>query len=477
MYISNPVSDHRGFARSPAGSGARPTHHGLGELHGTHHASKSFPEPNNCWSPGATGKPDWSKTILTVEAALEVPATCTGSIIARTTLRDVVPGGASWWADSIRFGVSDGTDSGGLEKATRVSESDGKTPGIVEFVKMIPWDGKSCTARNDLFVYVKFPSGGKVFTFMEIGFYPRVESDKGLLVDKSLPPAIRLNPCNNLAPIRSRYVPGKESQQYWKLPQSARQQVNNDTDRVFREETGVVRKLDWNKPKDRPLLRHWLRIRDSVMGEKEGQRGQGLQGQEPMPYGSFAGTLGTNSHPAEIQKLLDEVRKRPQDYKALLLTIIFDPFPGYSSRLALSDVLNRMNLYTADAAAVLLSRPRLRQIVRALEPIRAELQKRDAHFQQLIDAELKLRYEMMETARGIRPQKRLEPFLVKALSISSPLADLAFYWLGLDFAKKMFPAKLTQRIMRSAVSVGHLTYLGQFLRRFAEVMQRKSPVF
>jgi hypothetical protein len=31
--------------------------------------------------------------------------------------------------------------------------------------------------------------------------------------------------------------------------------------------------------------------------------------------------------------------------------------------------------------------------------------------------------------------------------------------------------------MRSAVSVGHLTYLGQFLRRFAEVMQRKSPVF
>jgi hypothetical protein len=85
------------------------------------------------------------------------------------------------------------------------------------------------------------------------------------------------------------------------------------------------------------LLRHWLRIRDSVMSEKQGQRGQVLQGQEPMPYSSFAGNLGSNSHPAEIQRLLDEVRKRPQDYKALLLTIIFDPFPGYSSRLALKE--------------------------------------------------------------------------------------------------------------------------------------------
>jgi len=452
MYISDPVFDYRRVARSLAGRGTRPIYQGLGGLHGTHDASKSFPEPNNCWSPGATGKPDWNKTILTVEAALEVPA------------------------DSIRFGASDGTDPGGLEKATRVSESDGKTPGIVEFVKTIPWDGKSCTARNDFFVYVKLPSGGKVFTFIEIGFYPRVEPDKGVPVDKSLFPAIRVNPCNNLTPIRSRYVSGKESQRYWKLPQSVRKQVNKDTDRVFKEETGVVRKLDWNKPKDRPLLRHWLRIRDSMMSEQDGQRGQVLQGQEPMFYGSFAGTLGTNSLPAEIQKLLDEVRNRPQDYKPLLLTIIFDPVPGYSSRVALSDVLKRLNLGTADAVAVLLSYPRLKQIVWELEPIRADLQKRDARFQQLVDAELKLRYEMMGTAGGIRPQKRFEPFLLEA-SLISPVADLPLYWLGLDFANKILPAKLSQRVMSSAVSVGHLTYLGQFLRRSAEVLQSRNTAF
>jgi hypothetical protein len=194
---------------------------------------------------------------------------------------------------------------------------------------------------------------------------------------------------------------------------------------------------------------------------------------------SFVGTLGTNSLPTGIQKLLDEVRKRPQDYKPLLLTIIFDPVPGYSSRMALSDVLKRLNLGTADEAdaeAVLLSYPRLKQIVWELEPIRADLQKRDARFQQLIDAELKLRYEMMETARGIRPQKRFEPFLLKA-SLIRREADLPPYWLGLDFAKKMLPAKLTQRIMSSAVSVGHLTYLGQFFQRFAEVLQSRNTAF
>ena len=186
--------------------------------------------------------------------------------------------------------------------------------------------------------------------------------------------------------------------------------------------------------------------------------------QEPMLYGSFVGTLGINSLPAGIQKLLDEVRKCPQDYKPLLLTIIFDPLPGRSSRVALSDVLKRLNLATtdaADAAAVLLSHPRLKQIVWELEPIRADLQKRDAHFQHLIDAELKLGYEMMETARGIRPQKHFEPFLLQA-SLLSPVADVTLHGLGLDFAKKMLPAKLTQRIMNSAVSVGHLTYWADF---------------
>jgi len=265
MYISYPVFGYGSIPRVLAGRVARPVYQGLGDLQGIHSASKSFPDPNNCWLPGSVGKPDWSNTIFTVEAALEIPATCTGSVIARTTLRDRVAGmGASNWADTIRFGVSDGTQTGGLEKATKVSE----TVGIVEFEQKIPWDGSSCTAKNDLFIYVKYLHSSGTFTFIEIGFYPRVESDKGVLLDKSPNPAIRLNPCNHLTPIRSPYVSGKESQRYGRLPESERKKVNNDVNRLFREETGIARNLDWTKPKDRPLSRHWLRIRDNVMSER-----------------------------------------------------------------------------------------------------------------------------------------------------------------------------------------------------------------
>ena len=193
-------------------------------------------------------------------------------------------------------------------------------------------------------------------------------------------------------------------------------------------------------------------------------------------HGAFAGTLGTNSLPVEIQKVLDAVRKNPENYRPLLLTTIFDPDSGYSTRMALSGVLQRLNLHTADAEAVLLSPRRLKEIVWQLEPIRAELQKRDARFQQLVDKELKLRYEMLKTAGGIRPQKALEPFLLEASRLY-PEADLALYWLGLDFAKKMLPATLTERILSSPVSAGHLTYLGKFLRRFAEVLQDRSAAF
>lgn len=240
-------------------------------LHGTHTASKNFPDPENCWVTGATGKPNWSKIILALEATLEVPATCSGSIIARTILRDVVTvGGAADFVDSIRFGVSDGTTFGGQEKATRSVESAGNTPGLVEFTTTIPWDGSTCTAKNDRFVYVKYLVGGNAITFMEIGFYPRVEPNRtGAPVDKSLKPTIRLDPCAKLAPIRSPYVRGPQDQQYRRLRLSERRTLVQKTNRIFKEETGVTRLLDTRKPADRPLANQWLRIRDSVMsGER-----------------------------------------------------------------------------------------------------------------------------------------------------------------------------------------------------------------
>lgn len=225
-----------------------------------------FPEPNNCWTPGSTGKPDWNRIIVRVEASLEIPTSCSGSILARTILRDVISGAASNWAESIRFGTSDGSTAGGAENATRVVEADGGTPlGFVEFTKTIPWNGKACTASSDLFVYVRMPSGGKVFTFMEIGFYPRVESGTGGPLDKSLNPAIRLNPCNGLAPIRSVYVRGQQDQRFRKLNSTERKKVTDKTNDLFRQETGVARKLNPNNANDRRLANQWLRIRDGVM--------------------------------------------------------------------------------------------------------------------------------------------------------------------------------------------------------------------
>lgn len=239
--------------------------HGIGA---THTASSDFPEPNNCWSPGATGKPDWSRIILRVEASLEIPSTCSGSIVATVILRDVISGAASNWAESIRFGTSDGTTPGGVEKATRVVETNGNPLGFVEFKKTIPWNGKACTASSDLFVYVRFPSGNNVFTFVEIGFYPRVEPDKGAPVDKSLKPSIRLNPCSKIVPIRSPYMPGALDQQYRKLPQSERKKVAERTNLLFTQETGIARKLNPNNAHDRRLANQWLRIRDSVVTAK-----------------------------------------------------------------------------------------------------------------------------------------------------------------------------------------------------------------
>ena len=64
------------------------------------------------------------------------------------------------------------------------------------------------------------------------------------------------------------YRSGAMSEGYWKLTDRERVQVNDETDRKFREKTKVTRKLDWNDPKDLPLARTWLHIRDEVMAAR-----------------------------------------------------------------------------------------------------------------------------------------------------------------------------------------------------------------
>ena len=57
-------------------------------------------------------------------------------------------------------------------------------------------------------------------------------------------------------------------------------------------------------------------------------------GQVLMPGGSFAGTLGDGpTFPPEIQKFLERVKKRPQDYEAVLLISAFHLEPFSSVQL------------------------------------------------------------------------------------------------------------------------------------------------
>ncbi|MCP4256661.1 MAG: DUF4157 domain-containing protein [Planctomycetes bacterium] len=68
------------------------------------------------------------------------------------------------------------------------------------------------------------------------------------------------------------YVSGEMSDRYWQTTPKERSNINEEIDRRFIEETGVTHALDWEDPKDRPLARQWLRIRDEVMGEREASR-------------------------------------------------------------------------------------------------------------------------------------------------------------------------------------------------------------
>src|SRR5687767_5469339 len=63
------------------------------------------------------------------------------------------------------------------------------------------------------------------------------------------------------------YIPGVWSRKYQQLLPADRAMVNEETNRLFRDRTGVSRKLD---PKvDHDLVDQWLRIRDEVMAARE----------------------------------------------------------------------------------------------------------------------------------------------------------------------------------------------------------------
>lgn len=192
-------------------------------------------------------------------------------------------------------------------------------------------------------------------------------------------------------------------------------------------------------------------------------------GQLPVRDGIFSGTLGQNALPKGIQEFLNELRNHPKDLKRLLLTVMFHPSPRDTSltfgpwKRAIIDLLIMNNL---DPPGPFFDE---------LRRISADLQKNDAGFRQQIAAELQLQRAMIKTAgkEGIDRDK-MKPLLIKPLFTPN---DFELPPLASEFAKKMLPPRLVQRIESSTVPDAHLVRLGRFLRRYGEVLQSKDAGF
>ncbi len=185
-------------------------------------------------------------------------------------------------------------------------------------------------------------------------------------------------------------------------------------------------------------------------------------------YGSFASPLGETFSP-EIRKFLKRVRARPQDYKELLLTVIFHPEPMSSAtKVAIGKAQPQ---FLVDVG-----------LINNLDPPGPFLDtlRRIANnnLKKEIEAELKLRNEMIATA-GERARKMarqdLYPILLDALMTSA--LPLLLSELGRRSVDKILPPRLVEQLRRSAASDAHFTNLGKFLRRYGEVLQGRDPAF
>jgi hypothetical protein len=60
--------------------------------------SENFPDSEACYAK-SENKPILEKTVAIIEAEMNVSDSCGGEIVLRTSLKDVVPGGATGWEE------------------------------------------------------------------------------------------------------------------------------------------------------------------------------------------------------------------------------------------------------------------------------------------------------------------------------------------------------------------------------------------
>lgn len=203
--------------------------------------------------------------------------------------------------------------------------------------------------------------------------------------------------------------------------------------------------------------------------------------QSPVLHGSFAGALGAPPLSPEIREFLKQVRKRPQDFRQLLLTVTFHPLPAMSITFVKQRfTFGKRTRYLSDE--ILFSGASEAEIIDKLKRICDEFKKQDARFGRQIEAELALRNEMtkttgelitsqlLKTKGNLAQNKTLTSFLLEALRAKATY-DLP--GIGSSFALRMLPPKLVERIRNSEASEAHFTNLARLLRRYAEEQPKR----
>lgn len=192
-------------------------------------------------------------------------------------------------------------------------------------------------------------------------------------------------------------------------------------------------------------------------------------GQVPMRYNPFAGTLGEPPLPPTIQKFLARVKKNPQNYEALLLTIIFheEPFINDQLRRAfLASFENDAKDPLEEAKAI------QKEVAHALKVV-YQKHLRDNRFSRLVKKEKQLISEVSKAfqkrIKELETKGWLEPLLIDAVLADFPLGLLQ---VGRAFVLSSLPDEIAEEILNSRVPETHYMRLGKVLLLMAE--QRKK---
>lgn len=199
-------------------------------------------------------------------------------------------------------------------------------------------------------------------------------------------------------------------------------------------------------------------------------------GQVSMRYGAFAGTLGEPPLPPTIQKFLARVKKNPQNYEALLLTITFHEEPWSSDQL-MRWIGETSPTTTEETDPFEAMKAMQGKVIQTLEDIYKK-HLRDTRFSQLVKKEKQLiavvAKAFKETIQGLETKGWLEPLLIDALLAEYPRGLIAE--VGRPFVLYQLPVEIVEQILNSRVLETHYARLGIALLLLARQREDK-PAF